>query len=339
VRRTAAARALGDALAAALGPRAQRQAPLGSRTTYRVGGCAEVLVEVDGIDDLVVVHQALAAVAAPVPFLVLGQGSNLLVADEGFPGLVVVLGRRFATVAVADPTPRPTEPGAAGSAGGPDRPVAVAAGGAARLPVVARRAVAAGWRGLEWAVGIPGSVGGAVRMNAGGHGADTAGALVDCQVFDVRTGVVDARPAAALALAYRSSRLDPAEIVVGARLHASPGDRAAGEALVADIVRWRRQHQPGGANAGSVFTNPPGDAAGRLVEAAGLKGVRLGSAEVSAKHANFVQADPGGRAADVRRLVEHVADQVLRRTGVVLVPELRMVGFADQPLPYVEVPR
>ncbi len=322
-------------LAGLLGSLAQRDAPLGARTTYRVGGPAALLVEANGLDDLAHVHRALAAVAQPVPFLTVGQGSNLLVADEGFPGLVVVLGPSFATV-VADPP----KPGRSNADADPDTAAGqVVAGGAAPLPVVARRSVAGGWRGLEWAVGVPGSVGGAVRMNAGGHGADIAGCLVDCTIYDLERGRTDQVGVAELDLRYRRSRLGAAQIVVEARLRVRPGDRSEGEALVAEIVRWRRQHQPGGANCGSVFTNPEGDAAGRLVEAAGVKGLRLGTAQVSTKHANFIQADPGGRAHDVRRLIEHVADQVLRRTGVVLVPEVRMVGFPDQPQPTVEVRR
>jgi UDP-N-acetylmuramate dehydrogenase len=279
------------AVAAALGGAAEAGAPLGARTTYRVGGPAALLVTATTEDDLGRVHQALVAAGGPVPVLVVGQGSNLLVADAGFPGLVVVLDGLLAAVDVPERAGTETE-------------VAVRAGGGAKLPVVARQAAAAGLRGLEWAVGVPGSVGGAVRMNAGGHGSDMAACLVSARVADLSSGGFDDRLPEHLGLGYRSSGLEPAEVVVAAALRAWPGDRAEAEAAVSEIVRWRRANQPGGANSGSVFTNPPDGAAGRLVEEAGCKGMRVGSAEVSTKHANFIQADPGGTAADVRAVID-----------------------------------
>ena len=297
-----------DAVAVALGRRATRHAPLGARTTYRVGGLARVLVEVQTEDDLVAVHRALVATGAAVPLLVLGEGSNLLVADAGFPGLVVRLGDGFEWVEVGASVVR--------------------AGAAAKFPVVARRTAAAGLHGLEWAVGVPGSVGGAIRMNAGGHGSDTAAALSRCRVFDLWTGEATEAGPEGLALGYRTSSVGEGEVVLWAEFALQASDRARAEEAVAEIVRWRRAHQPGGSNAGSVFTNPVGDSAGRLVEAAGLKGMRVGTAEVSTKHANFIQADEGGSADDVWRLVQHVRAAVAEHSGVVLEPEVRMVGFS-----------
>lgn len=304
-----------DRVAAALGPRARRHQPLGARTTYRVGGTAAVAVEVDGEADLVAVHGALVSAAGPVPVLVVGKGSNLLVADAGFGGLLVTLGPDLAAV----------DTGAQG----------VTAGGAAGYPVVARQSAAAGWRGLEWAVGVPGSVGGAVRMNAGGHGSDTAAVLRACRLFDLAAGEARDRPAAELHLGYRRSSLGPGDVVLRADFDLERGDPDEAARILAEVVRWRREHQPGGSNAGSVFTNPPGDAAGRLVDESGLRGERLGSAQVSPKHANFIQADAGGSADDVRRLIDHVRAAVAQRTGVDLVPELRLVGFADAEVPMV----
>jgi UDP-N-acetylmuramate dehydrogenase len=298
-----------DAVADALGPRAVRHAPLGERTTYRVGGKAGVLVEARDEDDLVAVHDALATVDGEVAVLVLGEGSNLLVADAGFPGVVVRLGPGFDGVELRGPVVR--------------------AGGAAKLPVVARRSAAAGLHGLEWGVGVPGSVGGALAMNAGGHGSDVAAVLTRYRVFGIGSGAaVEAGPER-LALGYRTSSLDVAEVVVWAEFTLQPGDRARAEETLSEIVRWRREHQPGGSNAGSVFVNPEGDSAGRLVDEAGLKGMRMGTAQVSPKHANFIQADRGGSADDVWRLVGHVRAEVQRRTGVALVPEVKMVGFPD----------
>ena len=135
--------------------------------------------------------------------------------------------------------------------------------------------------------------------------------------------------AAALDLGYRHSSVAPTQLVVSAEFGLEAGDRAAAEAELAAIVRWRRENQPGGANAGSVFTNPPGDSAGRLVDAAGCKGLRRGSAFVSPKHANFFQVDDKGRAADVVELMEVVRAAVQQAFGVLLEPEVRLVGFSQ----------
>jgi UDP-N-acetylmuramate dehydrogenase len=240
--------------------------------------------------------------------LLIGRGSNLLVADAGFPGLAVTLGGVFAQLELAA-----TE---------------VHAGGAVSLPVLARRTAAAGLTGLEWAVGVPGSVGGAVRMNAGGHGSDVSETLVSARVVDLSSGDDREIANADLGLGYRTSAVKSHDVVVGATFALAQGDRAGSEAQIADIVRWRRENQPGGSNAGSVFTNPPGDSAGRLIDAAGLKGHRVGSAHVSPKHANFFQADEGGSADDVLALIEEVQRKVEERTGVRLEPEVRLVGFA-----------
>jgi UDP-N-acetylmuramate dehydrogenase len=189
---------------------------------------------------------------------------------------------------------------------------------------------AAGRSGLEFYVGIPGSVGGAVRMNAGGHGRETAEVLVHARVADLAAGgVVTTRDAASLGLGYRHSDLRPTEVVVGAEFRTTADDPAACEARVAEIVKWRREHQPGGANAGSVFANPEGDSAGRLVDAAGGKGLRVGGAVVSEKHANFIQAEAGATAADVRAVVLEVQRLVREHSGVELRPELRMIGFEE----------
>ena len=302
-------RTVGDAAAAVLGDGARRRIALGPYTTYRVGGPAEVFFEAYGHDDLERVRAAVAA--SGVDVLVVGKGSNLLVADAGFPGLVVALGEGFETLTIVEHTVR--------------------AGAAVSLPVLARRTAAAGLRGLEWAVGVPGSVGGGVRMNAGGHGSDIAATLRRVGVVDLRArgpGAVEVEvPADRLDLSYRHSNLAGHEVVLWAEFGLHPGDVATSEAEIAEIVRWRRENQPGGSNAGSVFTNPPGDSAGRLIDAAGLKGLRVGSATVSTKHANFFQADPGGSADDVAALIQEVQRKVQEHSGVRLQPEVRMMGF------------
>jgi UDP-N-acetylmuramate dehydrogenase len=296
-----------------LGALAQRDVPLGPLTTYRVGGPAALFVEARHEDDLRVVAEAVRA--SGVATLIVGKGSNLLVADRGFDGVAVVLGDAFATIDIDGTTVR--------------------AGGAVALPVLARQTAAAALTGLEWAVGVPGSVGGGVRMNAGGHGSDMAATLVRVRVLDLATGEDGVVPAADLDLGYRHSAVTASPVVVWAEFALAPGDADVAAAEIAEIVRWRRDNQPGGQNAGSVFTNPPGDSAGRLVDASGSKGLRIGSAHVSEKHANFIQADPGGAADDVLALVHEVQRRVESATGLRLEPELRLIGF-DEPRPEVE---
>jgi UDP-N-acetylmuramate dehydrogenase len=299
------------ALAAALPGLVERDAPLGALTTYRVGGPAAVLVRAQTAGQLEAVAEAVRTWHADV--LVVGHGSNLLVSDAGFPGVAVLLEDEFEAVDLRD------------ADGG-----TVHAGGAVPLPVLARRTAAAGLTGLEFFVGIPGSVGGAVRMNAGGHGRDTREVLRSAEVVDLLgDGTVTTRHPAALELGYRESAIGSGEVVVGATFAVDRDDPAACEARVTEIVRWRREHQPGGSNAGSVFRNPDGDAAGRLVEASGLKGRRRGHAVVSEKHANFIQADAGATAADVDALIREVQTVVAERTGVELAPEVHRVGFED----------
>ena len=283
-------------------------APFGARTTYRVGGTAAQTVEVSTVLELV---EAVDA-AASGPVYVLGRGSNTLVADRGFAGTVIHLGEAFATIDIDE-----------GSA-------TVTAGAAADLPVVARRSVEAGLTGFEWAVGVPGTIGGAVRMNAGGHGSDLATSLQSADVLDLITGTTTTWKRNELRFAYRSSAIEPHHLVLSVTLSLSPGDVDLGREALREIVRWRREHQPGGANCGSVFTNPVGDSAGRLIEELGLKGRRRGTAMVSEKHANFIQADTGGSADDVDALMAEIASEVAASTGVRLVSEVRRVGFEER---------
>jgi UDP-N-acetylmuramate dehydrogenase len=303
------------ALAETLGERATLMKPLGPMTTYGVGGPAALFVEVEGPADLDAVRPALAEGAGSLPFFVIGRGSNLLVADGGFDGIVVHLGAGFASLELP------------ASAASPGEPVAVRAGAALALPVLARRVADAGWTGLAWAVGVPGSVGGAVRMNAGGHGSDMASCLVRYRWVDLHGPDGGTDEAARLDYGYRSSSLPPTQLVVGADLRVAPGSAAMEQAEVAAIVSWRRENQPGGSNAGSVFTNPVDDSAGRLIDEAGLKGFGIGTAHVSEKHANFIQAERGGRADDVRAVIEHVRAVVAARCGITLRTEVRLLGF------------
>jgi UDP-N-acetylmuramate dehydrogenase len=310
------------ALASTLGDRATLLRPLGPLTTYGVGGPAALFVEVEAPADLEVLRAALAdhAGAGAQQLFVIGRGSNLLVADSGFDGIVVHLGAGFASLEL------PGSDGEAEADGGGS--VVVQAGAALALPVLARRVADAGWTGLAWAVGVPGSVGGAVRMNAGGHGSDMASCLVRYRWVDLLGDGGGTDDVAQLDYGYRSSSVTPTQLVLGADLRVTPGSAAEQQAEVAAIVRWRRENQPGGSNAGSVFTNPEDDSAGRLIDEAGLKGFAIGTAHVSEKHANFIQAERGGRADDVRAVMEHVRAVVAARCGVTLRTEVRLLGFA-----------
>ncbi|HEX6311342.1 MAG TPA: UDP-N-acetylmuramate dehydrogenase [Acidimicrobiia bacterium] len=303
--------------------RVTRRVPFGELSTYRIGGPVAVLARIRSEAELAAAAGVIATHRPRV--LVVGRGSNLLVGDGGFAGVALLLEGHFEALDL--------------DAGAPDDRL-VRAGGAVALPVLARRSAAAGLAGLEFFVGIPGSVGGAVRMNAGGHGRETADVLRRARIVDLASGAAPtARGVAELELGYRRSALSPTEVVVAAELAVAPDTPGACEARVGEIVRWRREHQPGGANAGSVFRNPPGDSAGRLIDATGLKGLRVGGAVVSAKHANFFQAEPGATATDVARLLAEVQRRVAEATGVRLVPELLMVGEGFEELDLAGRPR
>ncbi|MBV9660108.1 MAG: UDP-N-acetylmuramate dehydrogenase [Acidimicrobiales bacterium] len=293
-----------------LGERVRPGGALGPLTTYRVGGPAALLVTVTHRSELQVVARAVEASGLPV--LIVGRGSNLLVSDAGFDGIALQLDAAgFGAVEISGTT--------------------VGAGASVALPALARQTVDAGLTGFEWAVGVPGSIGGAVRMNAGGHGSDLAASLRSARVTDLARGTEQTLSLRDLAYGYRRSSVTAAQVVTDAVLDLAPGDPASGRETIREIVRWRRQHQPGGQNAGSVFANPPGDSAGRLIDAAGLKGLRWGSAVVSPKHANFIQADPSGSADDVFMLMGQVRQKVYESLGVDLATEVRLVGFPPGP--------
>lgn len=287
--------------------RIEHDVPIGPLTTYRVGGPAALFGRAESERDLEEAARLVGERGLPV--LVVGKGSNLLVSDRGFPGLAIALGEGFEWIDAED--------------------ALVKAGGAVALPVLARKTAALALTGLEWAVGVPGSVGGAVRMNAGGHGSDVSRVLARCRLFDVADGSAEERTGEQMDFAYRHSAVRPSQVVVWAQFRLAAGDKADSERQIAEIVQWRRENQPGGRNAGSVFTNPPGDSAGRLIDAAGLKGHSVGSAHVSPKHANFIQAAEGGSAHDVYALIQEVQRLVQERMGVLLEPELRLIGFDE----------
>lgn len=300
-----------DRLAALLRAEMPDQVRTGARfsdmTTYRLGGAAALLVEAHSTADLELISTALRATGADV--LVVGRGSNLLVADQGFWGLVVTVGS-LNQIAIGDQS--------------------VIAGGGVPLPVLARRTASEGFGGLEFYAGIPGTVGGAVRMNAGGHGCQTSTVLEYADVVDLLgDGRVKRIPAISFDFGYRHSALVPSGVVATAAFHVTSEEPEVCEGRISEIVRWRQENQPPGANGGSVFQNPPGMSAGELIDSCGLKGLRIGGAHVSLKHANFILADAGATSADVRAVVAEVRRRVEEATGVILDLELRLVGFDD----------
>ena len=292
-----------------LGVIATANVSLAPYTTYRLGGAAAVFALPRNDDDLQLVAEVVRDTGLAT--LVVGRGSNLLIADAGFGGIAISLARMAEWVRFED--------------------VVVHAGAAMALPVLARRCVAAGLVGFEWAVGVPGSLGGAVRMNAGGHGSDMAASVVGVHLLDLRTTNHAWVTVDQLRLRFRGSDIAAHQVVVDAQLLLHRGDTEAAEATLTEIVRWRREHQPGGQNAGSVFVNPiPGQlAAAELIDQLGLRGFRVGGAVVSDKHANFIQASEQCTAADVRAVIEHVRAEVQRAAGVELRSEVTLVGFDD----------
>lgn len=307
-----------DSLAESISGRVGRRWPLAPLTTYRLGGPAALYVEPAGARDLELLGASLLAAGlepGEVPVLPLGRGSNLVVSDDGIPGVVIRMGARAAWIK-ASPSAKEVP-----------RPLGMTAGSATALPQLANWAARRELEGMEFAVAIPGSVGGALRMNAGAYGREIAQCVSVVRVFDLNRLVLEERNRAALGFAYRRSNLTQHDLVVDADFLLAPGDAAAIRKRMDEYRRHRAATQPGAAqNAGSVFKNPPGDSAGRLIEAAGLKGFTVGAVAVSSLHANFFVADPGARAQDVHDLFEHVRSVVLAESGIALEPEIRFVG-------------
>ena len=283
--------------------------PMGPHTTYRVGGSVAQFVTVSNEHQLATV---IGLWGGTHDLRVVGNGSNLLVADGAHDVVVVRLAGELSSL----------------TWNMHEDHVDVVAGAGLDLPIAARQLAAAGITGFEWAVGVPGTFGGAVAMNAGGHGSDMAASVVAIRCW--RDGVAVELAAAEMAFGYRHAPLRPGDVVSSVQLRLAPGDAATAKETLKGIVSWRRAHQPGGANAGSVFRNPIGDAAGRLLESVGAKGLRVGTAIVSTKHANFIIADEDGRANDVFALMRVLRDRVQEETGITLVAETRLWGFGEE---------
>lgn len=282
--------------------------PLGRHTSFRIGGPADVFIEVASVPELTGVLRACVAHATPVFFL--GGGTNLLVSDRGARGVVVKLGKPFDFVEWQLD----------------DEGAHLRVGAAVPFKRLVFQTVGEGLGGLEFGEGIPGTVGGGLLMNAGAFGGEIGRVVEAIEAVDER-GEPLVLPRARLGFAYRRLELPARMIVTAVRLRLHRAEPAALTAAVKDAKARRDRHQPKGhPNAGSIFKNPPGTPAGRLLEAVGLKGARLGNAMVSMRHANFIVNLGGARASDVKGLMDLAARVVRQRLGVELEPEVRLVG-------------
>lgn len=310
--------AIGTDIQRRIGVKTSRDEPLARFTTMRVGGPADLFATVHNAHEL----RALVRFARTrgLPHFILGRGSDLVIADAGIRGLVLQIR-------------------AEGSKTDGERYTAEAGVQMARAATETQRA---GLTGLEFGLAIPGTVGGAVWANAGAHDGDIAGVLETARVLaaDGSEAIV---PAADLAFAYRDSRfkhlqpgvdadpgagaLIPRDVLIDATFRLTAADPDTIKGRLDEIRSWRQAHQPIGLpSAGSVFRNPPGDSAGRLIDAAGMKGLRIGGAVVSEKHANFIVNDQKGSAGDVRRLADRIRAEILARYGITLAFEIEFIG-------------
>lgn len=293
----------------AVGLSVQREAPLAPHTSLRIGGPADLLAIATTAAELATA--VAAAERRGVAWWILGGGSNLLISDRGVRGLTIL--NRCRAWAI-----RPGQ--------------RLWAEGGVPLAGLARATIQAGLSGLEWAVSIPGTVGGAIVGNAGAHGGCMADHLVTVDLLLPPTTRVT-WPASELALTYRSSMLKDGSlraVVLGAELQLTADSLGAARRRADEYLAYRRRTQPVEASAGSIFRNPPGDYAGRLIEAAGLKGAREGQAQVSLLHANFIINLGGATAADVRRLIERVRRRVEEQAGICLELEIVCQGEWDE---------
>lgn len=290
------------------GERLQIESPLARHTAARLGGPADALLEVFTADELA---QAVElAWSTDVGFVLLGGGTNVLISDGGVRGLVIINRARAIQFEVDDSIP------------------AVWAESGANLGALARQAAVYGLSGLEWAAGIPGTLGGAVVGNAGAHGGDMAGNLVVADILQP-DGMREIWPVEKLEYAYRSSvlkRMENPAVVLSARLHLERSAAGDVQARLDEYVAYRKRTQPPGASLGSIFKNPPGDYAGRLIEAAGLKGARIGGAQISPVHANFFINLGDARAQDYYDLIRVARETVAQKFGITLEMEIVLIG-------------
>lgn len=300
--------------------------PMARHVSWRAGGAARVFYQPADADDLCAF---LRAFAAPQPVLFVGLGSNLLVRDGGFDGAVVLTHHALTGIENRGQTPFSDTPNAVRSYGKRGlSPIFAAAGVPA--PHLARYVAKQGGRGAEWMAGVPGTIGGALAMNAGCYGGETWNHVLSVDTVD-RRGVRHRRGKDDYAIGYRHVALKThgEEWFVGGTFAFEAGDSAQAMARIRELLARRVASQPlSQPNAGSVFRNPPGDHAARLIESCGLKGYTIGGAQVSTKHANFIVNVGAASAADIEAVIDHVEGMVRERAGVALVREVRIVGSA-----------
>src|SRR5271155_1388142 len=297
-------KALEGDLRAKFGARVRAAMPLAAMTSFRIGGPADLFVDIE--DETELMHAKAAAYRAGAPCFCLGLGTNLLVSDRGMRGLVVRLGDGFAKIKIDD--------------------ARVVAGAGAAFGTLVQTVVERGLEGLEFGEGIPGTVGGGLVMNAGAFGGEIA------KVVTLVHGVTESGEAIALTkddvkFAYRRTQLPNHFVITRVDFELAHGDREGLATRVVELKSKRAARQPRGVpNAGSIFKNPPGNFAGKLLEGAGLKGTRLGGAAFSDQHANFIVNLGGAQAAEVRALIDMARIKVKEQSGVLLEPEVRLVG-------------
>ena len=301
------------------GDRLKERVPLARYTAARVGGLADALISVNSRDELVDVVGRLWNL--DVPFQIIGGGSNLLVSDAGVRELIIY--NRARQVKFDEISHTPT----------------VKAESGANIGLIARQAAAKGLAGLEWAAGIPGTVGGAVVGNAGAHGRDISGSLLVAEILhqdlkgDNKQGgmhpLVEEWPVHRFEFEYRSSILKHQKsemVVLSVVFCLQRSNSKEVQRKIQEFVAFRQQTQPPGASMGSMFKNPPGDYAGRLIEAADLKGTRVGGAEISPRHANFFINHGDATSMDIKQLIDLARREVAERFGVELELEIELLG-------------
>jgi UDP-N-acetylmuramate dehydrogenase len=297
-----------DSLLAIRGLKVKANEPLARYTTMKIGGPADYFLDVDARPALA---QALKILSERrVPFCLLGKGSNVLVSDRGVRGAVIRLGEDFKHAAWREEAGR----------------AFVEVGAAYAMTQLVREAARRGLGGLEFGEGIPGSVGGALYMNAGAYGSEME-KIVEHVEGATLDGAAVAFTRDQMTFSYRDSNLPPGTIVTAVTMRLEKRDAAEVSTKVRELVTRRKSSQPAGfPNSGSMFRNPPGDFAGRLIEAAGWKGRRIGQAQISERHGNFIVNHGGATAADVKALMDGARMEVKNKFGVELVPEVRFLG-------------
>jgi UDP-N-acetylmuramate dehydrogenase len=292
-------------LRAACGARLRTSFPLAPLTSFRIGGPAALYLEAESDADLMAASLAISA--TELPWTIVGKGSNVLVSDLGFEGLVIRLGRGYRWAARDG--------------------LRLHAGGAMPLPALSGIALSHALAGLEFGVAIPASLGGAVRMNAGAHDRSMEQVLEEIDLYSITANARSRLPVSAAGFSYRRSSLPEGGVVIGASVALRHGEREKIRRGMDEARNWRRATQPlAEPNCGSVFKNPPGDHAARLVEAVGGKGLSVGNASVSTKHANFIVAKPGARAAHVRDLISLLQQKIEEQFDISLELEVQLVG-------------